>query len=104
MAERHEDRIVLNESAWMRNPFTRGLKRKFFTDGMQRIACIPFIRNILEYTKDDKDPDYLTLTSLLHWKPDTATITQARSMRSSSRPSPAPRSALGSHHRCRSLT
>jgi hypothetical protein len=77
MAERHEDRIVLNESAWMRNPFTRGLKRKFFTDGMQRIACIPFIRNILEYTKDDKDPDYLTLTSLLHWKPDTATITQA---------------------------
>lgn len=43
---------------------------------MKRIACIPFIRNILEYTKDDKDPDYLTLTSLLHWKPDTATITE----------------------------
>lgn len=43
---------------------------------MKRVACIPFIRNILEYTKGEDDPDYLKLTSLLHWKNDTFSITQ----------------------------
>jgi hypothetical protein len=33
------------------------------------------MRNIIEYTKGDKEADYLKLTSLLHWKDDTATIT-----------------------------
>ena len=34
------------------------------------LALIPFIRNIIEYTKSDKDADYLKLTSLLHYKID----------------------------------
>jgi hypothetical protein len=76
MAERHEDRVLLPRAVGIRNPFIKDFKREFFTDGTKRIACIPFMRNILEYTKGYSDPDYMTLTSLLHWKPDTATITQ----------------------------
>lgn len=38
------------------------------------IASIPFVRNIIEYTKGKDDEDYKKLTSLLHWKLDTANI------------------------------
>jgi len=37
------------------------------------IASIPFARNIVEYTKG-KGQEYLTLTSLLHWRSDTPGI------------------------------
>jgi hypothetical protein len=37
-------------------------------------ATVPFTRNLLEYIKGEDDPDYLKLTSLLHWKEDTAQI------------------------------
>ena len=60
----------------IKNPFINDFKLRFFEDGMKRAACIPFIRNILEYTKGEGDPDYLKLTSLLHWKSDTASILQ----------------------------
>jgi hypothetical protein len=33
------------------------------------IACIPFVRNLIEFTIGDGDTKYLTLTSLLHMKP-----------------------------------
>lgn len=42
----------------------------------KRIASIPFIRNLLEFTKGDADPDFVKLTSLLHWKSGSAAITQ----------------------------
>lgn len=77
MAERHEEAVRLQQAAGIHNPFINDFKGRFFTDGAKRIACIPFMRNILEYTKGESDPDYLVLTSLLHWKRDTATITQA---------------------------
>jgi hypothetical protein len=38
------------------------------------LATIPFTRNLIEYTAGDKDTDYLKLTSLLHWKEDTDSI------------------------------
>jgi hypothetical protein len=44
---------------------------------MQRVASIPFVRNILEYTEGTDDDDYIKLTSLLHWKSDSRLITQA---------------------------
>ena len=37
------------------------------------IGCIPFVRNIIEYT-NGKDANYNKLTSCLHRKPDTPTI------------------------------
>ena len=51
-------------------------KANFFTDPKKKIASIPFIRNIIEFTKGDKDPDFVKLTSLLHWKSDSTSITE----------------------------
>lgn len=77
MAQKGESKIVLSQAEHVNNPFIRGFKRNFFTEGMQRVASIPFVRNILEYTKGPDDADYITLTSLLHWKADSASITNA---------------------------
>ncbi len=41
------------------------------------IASIPFIRNLVEYTKDSQDVDFMSLTSLLHIKQDTYNYTVA---------------------------
>lgn len=41
----------------------------------QLIALIPFIRNIAEYTLGDSSEQYKKLTSLLHIKPETPSIT-----------------------------
>lgn len=38
------------------------------------VASIPFVRNLIEYTEGTSNPEYLKLTSLLHYKPDTTTI------------------------------
>lgn len=76
MAQKGETRVVLSKAAGIKNPFINDFKLKFFENSMKRAACIPFIRNILEYTKGESDPDYLKLTSLLHWKSDTRSIIQ----------------------------
>lgn len=55
--------------------FANDWKPSFFTDSKKKVASIPFIRNIIEYTKGEKDPDFVKLTSLLHWKSDSAGIT-----------------------------
>lgn len=39
------------------------------------IATIPFVRNLIEYTEGVDAPDYLMLTSILHYKKDTKNIT-----------------------------
>lgn len=75
MAQKGESKVVLSKAVGVRNPFIKDFKLRFFEDGMKRAACIPFIRNILEYTKGETDAEYLQLTSLLHWKSDTAAIT-----------------------------
>ena len=77
MAQKGETKVLLNRAEHVNNPFIRGFKKNFFADGMQRVASIPFVRNILEYTKGTDDADYVLLTSLLHWKPDSASITNA---------------------------
>jgi hypothetical protein len=76
MAQKGETRVVLSKAVGIKNPFINDFKLRFFEDGMKRAACIPFIRNILEYTQGEDDPDYLKLTSLLHWKSDTESVLQ----------------------------
>lgn len=76
MAQKGERGIALSQAVGIKNPFIKDFKLRFFEDAMKRVACIPFVRNILEYTKGEDDPDYLKLTSLLHWKDDTSSITQ----------------------------
>lgn len=39
------------------------------------VASIPFVRNLIEYTEGDDNPEYLLLTSILHYKTDTQMIT-----------------------------
>lgn len=76
MASKTSDGLVLNKASGIQNVFVKDWKLSFFTDPNKRIACIPFIRNLIEFTKGDTDPDFVKLTSLLHWKVDSSTITQ----------------------------
>lgn len=75
MAQKGETKVILSQAVGVKNPFINDFKLRFHDHGMKRVACIPFIRNILEYTKGDDNPDYMKLTSLLHWKSDTSSIT-----------------------------
>ncbi|MDB5276161.1 MAG: hypothetical protein JWR61_1116 [Ferruginibacter sp.] len=45
------------------------LRKNFSTCEKSFISCIPFVRNLIEYTVGTKNANYLTLTSLLHIKP-----------------------------------
>ncbi|MNX96468.1 hypothetical protein D3C86_1287850 [compost metagenome] len=45
------------------------LRKNFPTCEKSFISCIPFVRNLIEYTVGTKNSDYLILTSLLHIKP-----------------------------------
>lgn len=69
--------ISLEAAQGVRNVFINVWKPAFFTDNRKKICCIPFMRNLIEYMKDEQDPDYLLLTSLLHWKAGTDQITVA---------------------------
>lgn len=58
--------ITLNQAVGIDNVFSNDWKRHFFDDGKKRIASIPFMRNLLEFTKGDQHAEYIRLTSLLH--------------------------------------
>jgi hypothetical protein len=77
MASKSSNGVDLVPATGIKNIFANDWKGHFFDDLKKRIAAIPFIRNLVEYTKGDTDPDYIKLTSLLHWKADSASITQA---------------------------
>ncbi|AOW14180.1 phage infection protein [Hydrogenophaga crassostreae] len=69
--------VTLEAAQGVRNVFSNVWKPGFFKEDRKKICCIPFMRNLIEYTKGVNDTDYLCLTSLLHWKADTAQITVA---------------------------
>lgn len=48
------------------------LRKNFSTCEKSFISCIPFVRNLIEYTIGTKNTNYLILTSLLHIKPTNA--------------------------------
>lgn len=74
MASKNQNGIKLTQSAGIRNIFVHDWKINFFTDNKKTIASIPFMRNLIEFTRGEADPDYLTLTSLLHWRADSDSI------------------------------
>lgn len=76
MASRSSDGVALTQAVGIKNIFVHDWKLHFFDDPRKKIASIPFIRNIIEYTKGKNNAEFLKLTSLLHWKADTAGITQ----------------------------
>jgi len=77
MALKSSSGISLEQAIGIRNIFVNDWKPNFFTDPKKKIASIPFIRNIIEFTKGDQDPDFVKLTSLLHWKRSSANITES---------------------------
>ena len=76
MAAKADREITLRKAVGIKNIFVNSWKAELFSDPKKRIASIPFMRNLIEYTKGENDPDYSKLTSLLHWKEDSASITQ----------------------------
>lgn len=75
MAEKSAAGITLRQATGIKNVFVNDWKINFYTDARKKLACIPFIRNLVEFTRGETDPDFIKLTSLLHWKTDSATIT-----------------------------
>lgn len=71
-----EGEIKFEEGQYTKNIF-ENYKGKLAVGGCDNIvvASIPFVRNLIEYTEGNKNPDYLLLTSILHYKNDTQTIT-----------------------------
>lgn len=78
MASKSQAGITLEQAVGIRNIFIKDWKPNFFGDPKRRIACIPFLRNLIEYTRGGNDAGFLELTSLLHWKTDTQGITHDR--------------------------
>lgn len=69
--------VTLEAAQGVRNVFINAWKPAFFADNRKKICCVPFMRNLIEYTKGETNLDYLLLTSLLHWKVGTDQITVA---------------------------
>lgn len=67
-----ETSLVLVHGQYFKNVFDNW-RNKVYKNNSIFISSIPFIRNIIEYTKGCEDTDYLNLTSLLHYKPTPAT-------------------------------
>jgi hypothetical protein len=73
-ARKDVGRVALDQAVGIQNVFVKDWKPNYFTDQKKKVACIPFTRNIIEYTKGEDEPSFKKLTSLLHWKADTAGI------------------------------
>ncbi|WP_339706088.1 hypothetical protein [Algoriphagus aquimarinus] len=63
--------ITLIQEKYQNNPFLHW-KDNFHTHSSMLIASVPFVRNLAEYSGNNTD--FLLLTSLLHYKADTATL------------------------------
>jgi hypothetical protein len=76
MASKTANGLSLCKAEGFKNVFVNDWKINFFKDPKKRIASIPFLRNLIEFSKGESEPDYLKLTSLLHMKSDTQSITE----------------------------
>jgi hypothetical protein len=68
--------IMLEKGEYHENVFGKW-KSHIYTENVFFVASIPFIRNIIEYTKGTNCCEYRTLTSLLHFKEYTKSILSA---------------------------
>ena len=65
--------LELKRGQYQKDLFSYFIERH--EDNKVFVSMIPFVRNLVEYTNGDNDDDYLKLTSCLHLKPNTMTIT-----------------------------
>lgn len=75
MTSKNATSISLVKAEGVNNYFIGKWKNQVHSCNCILCATIPFTRNLIEYTKGETDPDYIKLTSLLHWKEDTGSIT-----------------------------
>ena len=75
MASKNGNDISITQASGIRNVFARDWKRRFFEDSKKKIASIPFLRNLVEMTTGEDDPRYGELTTMLHWKVGSESIT-----------------------------
>lgn len=74
ISNKHALSVILEQASYVKNPFINDWKNNL-TDNKKLIASIPFVRNIIEYTQGDNGDDYLLLTSILHIKQNSTSIT-----------------------------
>ncbi|MBK8246643.1 MAG: phage infection protein [Gemmatimonadetes bacterium] len=77
MVQRTAAGLDLVPAVGIKNIFVNDWKPHFHDNARKRVAAVSFLRNIIEYTRGVDDADYLTLTKLLHWRPDSSSITHA---------------------------
>jgi len=72
MASKNQNEIVLEQEIFQKkHPFEIWKKCQDVKDA---IALIPFVRNIVEFCKNENDEDYIKLTGLLHKKGNTSAM------------------------------
>ena len=76
LATRSATGVSLEKANWVRNPFAIW-KLHFHANRVQRLACVPFMRNLVEYTVGTESADYALLTSVVHWKPGSSAIMES---------------------------
>jgi hypothetical protein len=74
MVTKTDTKVSFHKAKGVQNVFIKDWKPDLFSDRRKKIAAITFTRNIVEYTKGSADSDYVTLTSLLHWKANTTGV------------------------------
>lgn len=74
MIHRNDERKIVFERGEYTKEFIKSLKTNDENIKKNFITLIPFVRNILEYIKNEKDKEYLLLTNCLHIKNDTKNI------------------------------
>lgn len=74
MSIKSDSEVKLIPADCLNNPFDYW-KNRLHMDNKCLIATIPMARNIIEYTKGQTSQEYSTLTSLLHYKSNTDSIT-----------------------------
>lgn len=68
-----DNTLELTPGPYQRDVFSHFINKH--NDDKAFVSMIPFVRNLVEYTNGNTDADYLKLTSCLHLKADTLTIT-----------------------------
>ncbi len=74
LANRGQKGIEIEPAKGIRNVFVKDWKPNFANDRRKRIASIPFMRNLIEYTVGENTQDYKKLSSLLHIKKETQNL------------------------------
>lgn len=72
--EKAKGEVKINQASYIKNPFKDWIEH--LDDNKKLIASIPFVRNLVEYTKNTDDVYFIKLTSLLHIKDGSDSITK----------------------------